>query len=508
MTASNVCDTPDHDGCEGFWLRLRAELQQRVRRDQFDTWFRSVQIERLSQDELDLGVPNGFTRDWLGRHYVEVLRTACHAVDGQPRRIRFTVRAFAEEPQLGEHGHEPELGARDRGPGMPVPDAGGLNRHLNDTLGHGSGHSPSEQDMIQGVNSPRRQTPFYNRGSDIVLNESYRFENFVIGPCNRIAQAASLAVAENPARSYNPLFLHGSVGLGKTHLLQAICHTLLRRHEPLNILYLSCETFINHYIQALQQGNLDSFRYKYRNVDLLLIDDIHFLANKERTQDEFFHTFNALYNAQKQIVLSSDSPPKEIPTLQERLVSRFRWGLVAEIEAPAFETRMAILKRKGRQRGQTLPDEVCQFLAENLASNIRELEGAVAKVIGYATITENPITLELAREATRDLFLVRPSQAVSLQGIIELVSTEYGVSTKDIQSKRRPQSIAMPRQIGMYLARKHTSHSLEEIGGYFGGRDHTTVMYAVQKIKRCLEDNREFRSQVTHLERRLQHQAG
>jgi chromosomal replication initiator protein len=277
-----------------------------------------------------------------------------------------------------------------------------------------------------------------------------------------------------------------------------VCHTLLRKKQPINILYLSCEKFINHYIHSLQHGEVESFRFKYRNVDILLIDDIHFLANKERTQDEFFHTFNALYNAHKQIVLSSDSPPKEIPSLQERLVSRFKWGLVAEIEQPAFETRMAILKRKARLRGREFPDDVAQFLAEHISNNIRELEGAVAKVIGYSTIYERPINLELAKEAMRDVLRLRFPR-ITLQDVLEIVSTEYGVSIKDLQSKRRPPSVAIPRQIGMYLARVHTTHSLQEIGAHFGGRDHTTVMYALDRVKQKMAEDPRVREEVSRL---------
>jgi chromosomal replication initiator protein len=317
--------------------------------------------------------------------------------------------------------------------------------------------------------------------SDITLNPKYTFENFVVGPCNRFAHAASVGASESPGNNYNPLFLHGSVGLGKTHLLQSICYNVLASNPTSRILYLSCETFVNHFITALENGDLQRFRHKYRNVDVLVVDDIHILANKERTQDEFFHTFNTLYNGRKQIVLSSDSPPKEIPTLHERLVSRFEWGLVTEIEAPCYETRMAILKRKSRERGHEFPDAVARLLAERIESNIRELEGAVNKLIGYSSLSHQAVTPDLAREVLQDVFIVRRGQP-AMEDIVRVVTEHFGVKVTDLQSRKRTSAVAYPRQIAMYLARRITRHSLEEIGGYFGGRDHSTVLYGVDKI--------------------------
>jgi chromosomal replication initiator protein len=317
--------------------------------------------------------------------------------------------------------------------------------------------------------------------SDFGLNDKYTVDNFVVGPCNRFAHAAAVGVAESPGGHYNPFFLHGSVGLGKTHLLQSTCFTLLARDPGTRILYLSCETFVNHFISALENGDLQKFRNKYRNIDVLVVDDIHLLANKDRTQEEFFHTFNSLYNAGKQIVLSSDSPPKDIPTLQERLVSRFKWGMVTEIEPPCYETRMAILKRKSREKGQELPEDVASLLAERIESNIRELEGAVTKLLGYASLSGDAIDRELVRRVLNDLFTVRPGQP-SMEDILKVVTEHFGVKLTELQSRKRTNAIAHPRQIAMYMARKITRHSLEEIGGYFGGRDHSTVLYAVSKV--------------------------
>ncbi len=336
----------------------------------------------------------------------------------------------------------------------------------------------------------------------LVLNPSYTFENFVVGSSNRLAHAAAVAVADSPGLAYNPLFLHGSVGLGKTHLLQAICHAVLRRPRQLQILYLSCESFTNDFVSALERGQVENFRYKYRHVDVLLIDDIQFLAKTEKTQEEFFHTFNTLYNAQKQIILSSDSAPKDIPTLEERLVSRFKWGLVTSIDPPSLEMRVAILRNKARIRGLEFPPDVVQFVAETVTSNIRELEGAVLKLLAYAKLTERPLDLALAREVLKD-HLRAPLRRVTIDGIVQRVTQAFGVKLADLQGKRRTKSISLPRQVCMYLARSLTDHSLEEIGGYFGGRDHTTVIAALDRVKMLRERDPAFSGLVDKLTKEL-----
>ncbi|MHC4860485.1 MAG: chromosomal replication initiator protein DnaA, partial [Planctomycetota bacterium] len=339
--------------------------------------------------------------------------------------------------------------------------------------------------------------------SDVILNPHYTFDGFVVGPSNKLPHAAALAVSSQPATAYNPLFLHGSVGLGKSHLLQAICHAVLSRRKDLRILYLSCETFTNQFIASVKSGNIGNFRYRYRHVDVLVIDDIHFLAKKEQTQEEFFHTFNTLYNSGGQIVLSSDSSPKEIPTLGERLVSRFKWGLVAEIEPPDYETRMLIVKRKSKLRGKDFPDDVCEFVADRITANIRELEGAVLKVLSVADIHERPVDMEIAREALRSL--TSPAKRkITVEKIIEAVTRYYDVRQADLQGRRRSKSIAFPRQVCMFLARLLTNHSLEEIGGYFGGRDHTTVIYATEKIEKMKTADRRFKEELARLIHDLQ----
>ncbi len=340
----------------------------------------------------------------------------------------------------------------------------------------------------------------FNEGEQAVpLNPDYTFENFVTGPCNRLPHAASVAVAEKPGHAYNPLFIHGGVGLGKTHLLQAVCQKVLEKFDEARILYLSCDSFINQFITAVETGDMAQFRNRYRHVDMIVIDDIHFLAGRDRTQEEFFHTFNTLYQQHKQIILSADAAPSEIPELEERLVSRFNWGLVARIEKPCYETRVAILQKKSRMRGLTLPEDVICYIAAKIDNNTRELEGAINTIQGMGMLHEGRIDLELAKAALGET--ATPEQKrITIQQIFDAVTKYYNVRPADLQSKKRHKSIAFPRQVCMYLARRHTRDSLDEIGGYFGGRDHTTVLHAVRTIQQDCDDDREIAKQLNHLE--------
>lgn len=343
----------------------------------------------------------------------------------------------------------------------------------------------------------------FNEGDQpLPLNPDYVFDNFVTGPCNRLPHAAAVAVSEKPGTGYNPLFIHGGVGLGKTHLLQAVCQKILEGQDDARILYLSCDSFINQFINAVESGDMNQFRYRYRNVDMLVIDDIHFLAGKDRTQEEFFHTFNTLYQQHKQIILSADCPPSEIPELEERLVSRFNWGLVARIEKPCYETRVAILQKKARMRGLTLPEDVVSYVAEKVENNTRELEGSITKIQGMSLIQNGRIDIDLAKAALGDLASAE-QRRITIQQISDVVTKYYNVKMSDLQSKKRHKSIAFPRQVCMYLARRHTRYSLEEIGGYFGGRDHTTVMHAVKTVNEDVEADREISRQVSSLETQL-----
>lgn len=356
-----------------------------------------------------------------------------------------------------------------------------------------------ELPAIEAPPAPAVQHPL-RAPEALVLHPDYTFDSFVVGPCNRFGHAAAVAVSERPATAFNPLFLHGPVGLGKTHLMQAVAHGLRERNAQIRITYLSCEQFTNHFILALKQSSFDSFRDHYRHTDVLIVDDVHLLANKQRTQEEFFHTFNALHGAGKQIVLSSDSPPQDIPSLQERLVSRFKWGLVAEIEKPCYETRVAILLRKADKLGLELPDSVARFMAEQVQDNVRELEGGLLNLKALAALDGQTISLRLAQRA------LQPSsasgrRAVRMDDVLEAVVAQLGAKLADLQSKRRSQSVVAPRQIAMFLARKLTSMSLEEIGGYFGGRDHSTVIYAVQKVADRMRVDGDYARRVAEVER-------
>jgi chromosomal replication initiator protein len=336
------------------------------------------------------------------------------------------------------------------------------------------------------------------------INKNYSFDNFLVGPCNRLAHAAALAVSESPGTAYNPLFIHGPVGLGKTHLLQSIFLELQKRSGGQKVLYMPCESFVNHYISTIRTGDWDSFRDKYRQIDTLLIDDVHFLANSQSSREEFFHTFNALYTCQKQIVLSSDCPPEEIPAIEERLISRFRWGLITRIDPPGFETSVAIIQKKTALLNMEISYDVARYLAEHATSSIREIEGTLTNINKYALISENKIDLNFVKQV-----IGRPTKHKSYIGIEEILSTvtkHFGVQLSQLHSKRKLKSITLPRQVAMHLARKLTNLSLEEIGGFMGGRDHTTVMHADEKIRNLRKQDRNISATLRKLETTIKKQ--
>lgn len=546
------------------WERVRRSLQERIRPEQFHTWFKQAQLRSIGggDEVVTIAVQNNFTAFFIKTYYMEQLADALRDALGEPRPVDLVVDAAlardevrdagdestprtgleqpagidpALDPAYGQHNEslrrQPDLfdgGGRGARPAAPAADHGqpagapDLSTGGHSTPGRSTSdrstpdRAPSAQGAPARAGQPsteRRRPRFDDPGtdhprgrllsaSDVGLHSGYRFENFVVGPCNRFAHAASVGVSESPGQTYNPLFLHGNVGLGKTHLIQSLCHSILDRDPGTRILYLSCESFVNHFVDALDKGDLQRFRNKYRNVDVLVVDDIHLLANKERTQEEFFHTFNTLYNAGKQIVLSSDSPPKDIPTLQSRLVSRFKWGLVTEIETPCYETRRAILKRKSREKGNELPDDVASDLAEAITANIRELEGAVTRLLGYAALSNQPVTVALARECLRDLFEHATTQP-TIEDVLRVITSHFQIRLVDLQSRKRTHAIAFARQVGMYLARKLTRLSLQEIGGHFGGRDHSTVLYAVERIKEGMQKDAEILETVRRVEAAL-----
>jgi len=334
------------------------------------------------------------------------------------------------------------------------------------------------------------------------LHPDYTFENFVVGPSNRLAQASCAAVCHSPGITYNPLFLYGNSGLGKTHLLHALCCETKKQNYKASIQLLSCEDFVNRFIRAIEQGEISDFHSQFRTVDMLVIDDIQFLQEREQSQEEFFHTFNALYHSGKQIILSADSAPADIPSLEERLISRFNWGLVTRIDPPSYETRVAIVKKKAHLRGLTISDEIAEYIARKIQANIRELEGALTTIYAVSITTDEEITLQSARGALEDQIMLG-TRAISITDIIDVVTNHFNVRLSDLQSKKRSQSIALPRQICMYLARKLTRHSLEEVGGHLGGRDHTTVMHACNKIKEAQENDSEMNTLLQKLTKQI-----
>lgn len=334
------------------------------------------------------------------------------------------------------------------------------------------------------------------------LHPDYTFDNFVVGPSNRLAHASCVAISQSPGQTYNPLFLYGSAGLGKTHLLHAVCHEVQHRLDGAIIQLLSCEDFVNRFIRAIEQGNITGFHSQFRTVDALIIDDIQFLREREQSQEEFFHTFNALYNNGKQIILSADSPPNEIPSLEARLISRFNWGLVARIDPPSYETRIAIVQKKAHLRGLQINDEIAEYIARQVQANIRELEGALTTIYALATTLAEPVTLELAQTALEGQIKLA-TRHITISDIIDVVTRHFDVRLTDLQSKRRSQSITVPRQICMYLARRLTKHSLEEIGGHLGGRDHTTVMHACSKISDSQESDPKMQALLGELTKRI-----
>ncbi len=451
-------------------------------------WFEELEPLRLAGGILEVRVNNTIQREYLTRKCTDAFTDAAQAVTGNLVAVSFVdglappVSAAVGNgtiPRPGHHGSTATATAA--APLSAAPQAA-------------PAHRPGQ--LVQDIDN------------QIVLSPDYCFENFVTGPGNRLAYAAAIAVADQPGKAYNPLFIHGGVGLGKTHLLQAICQTVLQRNPDARICYLSCDSFMNQFLDSVQNGQMSEFRHRYRHVDLLLIDDIHFLTNRERTQEEFFHTFNTLYQSSKQIVLSSDSPPNEIPQLEERLVSRFNWGLVARIDKPCYETRVAIVKKKASLRGLQMNDEVVCYIAGRVESNTRELEGAITKVMSLSMLRNVEIDITLAKQALGDEAQAATGPQLTIQNIIDAVTSFYGVKLADLQSKRRHRSITVPRQVCMYLARKRTRYSLEEIGGYFGGRDHTTVMHAIRTTEDRMEMEKDFKAQIDQIDRMLTGERG
>jgi chromosomal replication initiator protein len=429
------------------WLQILAALQEKIDKNSYETWFEPTSYIGQETNSLYIKVPNSYFKDWLSYHYSSTINSCCQELYGKVFNINFI---FDEDSSVFMR------------------------------------RSPQERKSKRGT--------LLNPN----LNPNYTFENFVVGSCNEFAHAASTAVTKNPAKSYNPLYIYGGAGLGKTHLMNAIGHFIVLNNSELKVLYITTEQFMNDLINHLQYGKVLSFRQKYRNVDVLLMDDIHYLSGKERTKEEFFHTFNHLYDGQKQIVISSDCPPKEIPHLEERFRSRFEWGLIADLKPPDIETRIAILKKKSDLEGVNLPESVALYIADKVHSNIRVLEGYLRRVIAFASLKGKKIDLDLTKEALRSL-LDSSSTVVTIEKIQKIVCHQFKIKPSQLKSKNNSPKFAFPRQIAMYLSKGLTKASLPEIGKKFGGKHHTTVIHSIKKIEKMHNEDPEFNKELNNL---------
>jgi chromosomal replication initiator protein len=438
------------DRLKHLWDSILERVSAQVNAQSFQTWFKPTRLLSCEDGHLVIEGPNPFFVDWLVEHHRDKIELAARETLGEPVSVEFV--SSANPPRV----------------------------------------SPPEANAARAmiVNEPV-VVP-----ENAQLNARYVFDEFVVGSSNRFAHAAALAVADNPARAYNPLFIYGGAGLGKTHLIQAIGHRVIEKHAKMRISYVSAEGFMNDLILAIRSGITHEFKDRYRNIDILLIDDVHFLAGKESTQEEFFFTFNALHNANKQIVVTSDRPPKEIPTLQERLTSRFEWGLIADIQPPDTETRIAILRKKVEKEHIPIPDDVIQLIAENAKSNIRELEGSLIKLLAYSSLASREITAEMARDVLADMVKGGAPKKIAVQAIQKAVAQHFDIPIDSLRAKTRIARVVIARQVGMYLSRDLTELSLVEIGKRFGGRDHSTVLHAIGRVKQELDRDASLRRKV------------
>jgi chromosomal replication initiator protein len=434
---------------EDLWTAISDRLRGALNDTTYGTWFGGAEGRELTDDTFVLAVPNDFTREWIEGHFVDLIGAAVRDATGSERRVQVAVDRETKDPP-------------------PLSD------------------------------TPKPSEP------GTAIQSKYTFDSFVIGSSNRFAHAAALAVAEAPAQAYNPLFIYGGTGLGKTHLLQAIGQYVTEHSRELGVRYITSETFMNDFINSLRDKRIEGFKQRYRTYDVLLIDDIQFLEHKERIQEEFFHTFNSLYEAGRQIVISSDRPPREISTLEERLRSRFEWGLITDIQPPDLETRIAILRKKVKTDGIHVPDtQVLTFIAGRVSTNIRELEGALTRVVAFSSLTGRAMTVDLAQDVLKDVFPQGQAPEVSIERIQTAVSDRFGLSMDELCGDRRSQNIVYPRQVAMYLSRELTDASLPKIGREFGGRDHTTVIHATSKIARMIREDRSVYNLVQELTARI-----
>jgi chromosomal replication initiator protein len=449
----------------GIWEKTLIQLEQTLTPQHFSTWIKPIQFVGLEEDVVFLQVPNRFILDWIKDHYTSLIQEILSEITAEPFRINLNIASPKNNKNL-------KLSSMDVEKAQP--------------------------EQIQVKVSP----PARSRNNAFNLNIKYTFDEFVLGSSNQFACAAAMAVANNPATTYNPLFIYGGVGLGKTHLINAIGNAILKNNPEMKVCYYTSEKFMNELINSLRYAKMDEFRNKFRSMDVLLIDDVQFIAGKERTQEEFFHTFNALYDSHKQIVVTSDKFPKEIPGLEERLRSRFEWGLIADIQAPDMETKQAILKMKAEQNGIDLPEDVISFLANSVSSNVRELEGYLIRIGAYASLTAIPISLDMAQDVLKDI-LIEKRRELTVEEIQKQVAAHFSIKVSDIKSSKRMKALVLPRQIAMYLARQLTPHSYPEIGERFGGKDHSTIIHAIKKIEKIMEEDFQVRSTINSLKKEL-----
>jgi chromosomal replication initiator protein len=460
---------------ENFWEAVKPELENRFKGDVYDMWFKPMSCLEQTDTEVLLSVPNEFSAIWVADNYLELILDKIRLVAGRP--VKVSLKVYDDVSQVREQ--ELNLGITKK---EDVARAGELITR------------ETRADVRPAIGN--------------FLNPRNTFENFVVGQNNNLAHAASVAIANAPAKAYNPLFIYGDTGLGKTHLMHAVGHFILKNNRTAKVAYVSTEKFTNEFIRAIQENTLVKFRMRYRSVDVLLIDDIHFLAGKERIQEEFFHTFNDLFESGKQIFLTSDRPASEISKLESRLVSRFQWGLVSDMQAPDLETRVAILANKAKSLDMRLPDDVLQFIAEKVSRNIRRLEGALTRVASYNALMGKTVNLEVAEQLLGDILQEEAQNQVTIEKIQKRVADYFNLRLSDMVSRRRPANIAFPRQIAMYLSRILTSHPLQEIGESFGGRDHGTVIHACKTVENIMDQDEAVRRSVEYLKSQLAKSGG
>ncbi|MEN6414011.1 MAG: chromosomal replication initiator protein DnaA [Veillonellales bacterium] len=477
------------------WEQILRDLEQELSKLVFDTWIKPTVILSLSETVLEIGTPKQIMKEWIENRYFDLITDTARQIIKRPIQLKITNMNLTDETTPSKTTKiAPELTDTTQ----PAKNSPTADQPAPLPISQPLWENETQQAQTMGAATLSTDEPM------AVLNPKYVFETFVIGNSNRFAHAASLAVAEAPAQVYNPFFIYGGVGLGKTHLMHAIGHRILQNHPKIKVLYISSEKFTNELINSIRDGNPESFRQKYRNIDVLLVDDIQFLSKKEHTQEEFFHTFNTLHEANKQIIISSDRPPREIQTLEDRLRSRFEWGLITDIQPPDLETRIAILRKKAMLENLNVPNDVMVFIASRIDNNIRELEGALIRVMAYASLTKQSIDIDLATEALKDIFPNGRPKQITMELIQEIVGSHFKIKIDELLAKKRTRNVAFPRQIAMYLCRELTDTSLPRIGEMFGGRDHTTVIHAHDKISRERKEDNKLNNTINELIKKIE----